>query len=69
MWTLYDRLIKQVPGQIRIDHVHVGETWTIVHAGPYCGLAVTVNAVSYTHLDVYKRQTGALAVSTSTPYS
>ena len=43
MWTLYDRLIKQVPGQIRIDHVHVGETWTIVHAGPYCGLAVTVN--------------------------
>lgn len=43
MWELYDRLIESVPEDVAVDHIHVGETWTIVHAGPYCGFAVTVN--------------------------
>ena len=42
-WELYDRLIEQVPSDIKIDWVHMGKTWTVVHAGPYCGLAVTIN--------------------------
>ncbi len=43
MWELYHQLIEQVPTQVKVDHIYVGETWTIVHAGPYCGFAVTVN--------------------------
>ena len=43
MWELYDRLIEAVPENVKVDHIHVGETWTIVHAGVFCGLAVTVN--------------------------
>lgn len=43
MWQLYDRLIDAVPENIPVDHIHAGPTWTIVHAGPYCGFAVTVN--------------------------
>ena len=43
MWKLYDQLIGQVPDTVKIDHIHVGPVWTIVHAGPYCGFAVTVN--------------------------
>lgn len=43
MWKLYDQLIKQVPGSVTVDHIHMGPVWTIVHAGPYCGIAVTVN--------------------------
>lgn len=55
MWTLYDRLIEQVPSDIRVTHIYVGNTWTIVHAGSYCGFAVTVNEQeqtlpSYDHL-------------------
>lgn len=43
MWELYDRLIEQVPSSIKVEHIHMGPTWTIVHAGPYCGFAITVN--------------------------
>ncbi|MCB6994191.1 DUF364 domain-containing protein [bacterium 210820-DFI.6.37] len=43
MWKLYDQLIEQVPDTVRVDHIHVGPVWTLVHAGPYCGFAVTVN--------------------------
>lgn len=43
MWKLYDRLISQVPSDVRVEHIYAGPTWTIVHAGPYCGFAVTVN--------------------------
>lgn len=42
-WKLYDALIEQVPSDIKIDRIYMGETWTIVHAGSYCGIAVTVN--------------------------
>lgn len=35
MWKLYDQLISQVPSHIKVEHVHVGSAWTIVHAGPY----------------------------------
>ena len=42
-WKLYDALIEQVPSDIKIERIYMGETWTIVHAGPYCGIAVTVN--------------------------
>lgn len=55
MWTLYDRLIAEVPSDVTVDHIHMGETWTIVHAGPYCGFAATINEQnkplpSYDHL-------------------
>lgn len=43
MWTLYNKLIEKVPANIQVDHIHMGPTWTIVHAGPYCGFAVTTN--------------------------
>lgn len=42
-WKLYDQLIEQIPPHIKIDWVHMGSTWTIVHAGPFCGVAATVN--------------------------
>lgn len=43
MWKLYDRLIEEITTDICVDHIHIGETWTIVRAGPYCGIAITVN--------------------------
>lgn len=43
MWTLYNRLIENIPNDITVDHIHMGETWTILHAGPYCGISVTTN--------------------------
>lgn len=43
MWTLYNQLIQQVPSNVTVDHIHMGPTWTIVHAGPYCGFSVTTN--------------------------
>lgn len=43
MWQLYDQLIETIPKDVKLDYVHVGATWTIVHAGPYCGFAATVN--------------------------
>lgn len=55
MWTLYDRLIAEVPDDVTVEHIHMGPTWTIVHAGPYCGFSVTTNEQnkelpSYDHL-------------------
>ncbi len=43
MWKLYDTLISHVPEHVLVEHVHMGPVWTIVHAGSYCGIAVTVN--------------------------
>ncbi|MEG0829436.1 MAG: DUF364 domain-containing protein [Anaerovoracaceae bacterium] len=43
MWELYDRLIEETDDKVLVDHIHMGESWTIIHAGPYCGVAVTVN--------------------------
>lgn len=43
MWQLYDQLIETIPKDVKINHIHVGPTWTIVYAGPYCGFAATVN--------------------------
>ncbi|NLD20056.1 MAG: DUF364 domain-containing protein [Clostridiales bacterium] len=43
MWNLYDKIINAIPNNFFIDFVNVGETWTVVSAGAYCGVAVTVN--------------------------
>lgn len=43
MWELYDKLIEQVPSSVKVEHIHMGPIWTVLHAGPYCGFAVTVN--------------------------
>lgn len=45
MWDFYDRTINELPDDLEayIDFIHVGETWTVVSAGKYCGIAVTVN--------------------------
>ena len=45
MWKFYDRIINQIPDDLDacIDYIHVGPMWTIVTAGKYAGIAVTVN--------------------------
>ena len=43
MWDFYNRTIAGVPDGIFVDYIKVGSTWTIVQAGKYCGIAVTVN--------------------------
>lgn len=45
MWKFYDKIIDEIPDDLDavIDFVHVGEVWTIVGAGEYVGMAVTVN--------------------------
>ena len=42
MWTLYDDLIERIPGDIIVDSITVGLSWTVVTAGNYCGTAMTV---------------------------
>ncbi|MDO4545916.1 MAG: DUF364 domain-containing protein [Bacillota bacterium] len=43
MWDFYDKLINEVPDVGTVDFIHAGETWTMVSAGSYCGIAITVN--------------------------
>ncbi len=43
MWKAYDTLIGSIPDDIIVTHVHSGPVWTIVQAGTFCGIAVTVN--------------------------
>lgn len=45
MWEFYDRIIDEIPDDLDecIDYIHVGEIWTVVSAGKYTGIAVTIN--------------------------
>lgn len=45
MWDIYDRTINEIPDDldVHVDFIYVGETWTMVCADRYCGIAVTVN--------------------------
>lgn len=45
MWDFYNRTINEIPDEldVYVDFIYVGQTWTMVCAGKYCGVAVTVN--------------------------
>lgn len=45
MWNIYDKIIDEIPNDLNVfvDYIEVGKVWTIVSAGKYTGIAVTVN--------------------------
>lgn len=45
MWNIYDKIIDEIPNDLSacVNYIEVGEIWTIVSAGKYTGIAVTVN--------------------------
>ncbi len=55
MWELYDRLIEGIDSSIIVDRVAAGNSWAVVAAGKYCGVAANIEAggnmlSSYSHL-------------------
>ena len=41
-WGLYDRLIKDIPAELRVTDLTVGYQWTLVKTELGCGVAMTV---------------------------
>jgi uncharacterized protein (DUF4213/DUF364 family) len=44
MQAIYDRLIAEIPEELRVDETIRGEHWTVVRSGAGVGLAMTVKA-------------------------
>ena len=42
-WSLYDRMIEGVPGDLILEECFVGETWTVVRVGENWGVSMTVH--------------------------